>query len=435
MLNVYFFVSHGFDGFGDFSFSIKTITYLKQLWGDEHNFTIVSQPRGIKELNTILPNQSTINFLPLETFAKQLSDKAINIDLFIEGPVFHPGAHSAYRGNQAMIPLLPPKTKVLLMTEYCYDNAFSPKQVMNVLKPNPIMLMQMGLEPSAHEVGIYISDKLLSYAKQQIEGHIELPSHYLFKLPAPLHTQLTDLGIDGTDTELDMGDIELTMEYSHRYCKRFFQIHGQYAATREQHFVVVAVGKETTKKEQFIQEISPLKENFKSITWLDLDSNTTTEIYTNPSSSVTRKYTVIHCQQLSLFQMHALQLLSGPIVGCTGDQSLGETLSMAHIPVYECLPHKKLLAISLANRLRESELTIDPLELTIGVLRSQSALSAELISVLSNDDALFSLRRALLSIAERFNWKANHTTDLMQFKKILEKASISETHDSPTPAI
>ncbi len=141
---------------------------------------------------------------------------------------------------------------------------------------------------------------------------------------------------------------ELSMQYSHdtytadvNPTEHYLEIHREYYLNSSKNQDVIMVGQTLRKKKEALTNmVEKLKcDGFQRIVFYNTSIKTGEILF--DSGQVGKQYRGIYVGGMSHKSMIACTALSGPLMGATGDQSLGEALSANKIMVYEVLSHKR----------------------------------------------------------------------------------------------
>ena len=353
--------SYGYEGTGDFVFIENTALAILKAYPRE-DLLLVSQSEGVQIYQDILKiDHPNIRLCDIRTFNALVESKKIDISLYIEGPVFNVDMHTDNKLARATIIgpdlmkykttvkiKLPTNIPVLLMPEY--GKMEKTEADMQALQcelerqgAKEITVLRSGFCQQHYQQGIYFNDFLLRYVRSK---------KTLKALYAKLSSTTDDIDlirILSNDQPIPdtFKDNDISLEYSKTNNEIFIRMQAAWAAKREKPQIIIGIGG-ADKKSQLMKNLKPLTKQFSSIQYINVNTGEKIQLHTSESSS-TKTYQFIHINTITHETMLALILLSGPIMGATGDGSLAEALAAKKVIAYECLEYKTNVAKGLTR--------------------------------------------------------------------------------------
>lgn len=356
--------SFGYEGSGDFAFIKNTGLEILKAYPDEE-IILVSQPEGIHIFKEVLKvEHPRIRLLNIQQFNEDVDTKRINIELYIEGPVFNVDMHTDDKLARATLigpDLLKYKTKhkikipkgtpVLLMPEYgrmpkTEADLDALQKELNRQGIDNITVLRSGFSSHLEEKGIYFNAFLTAF------DNAKNSRGKLYKSLTSSDSDQKFLGIlKGTKTlEETFSQCDVSLEYSKGNCELFLRMHHTWASVRNKDQIIIGIGK-NNKKSQLKSYLPSLSKDFDTVSYIHMESGKEEVLYQRGAHRSVH-YRFIHVDRLTHHTLLNLMLLSGPVMGATGDGSLAEGLSAKKVIAYECLDYKVNLAKSLSLELQ-----------------------------------------------------------------------------------
>lgn len=361
-------VSNGFLGYGDHIFGLRLAQHLRkqcELAGLEAPpIYLITQGTGKEKVCRLKGDQEfQVSVLTPDELEEQIENGKIDVGCVVEGPVFSDPLigwlHQTLETVKAAIP-------VIIVPEYgCSGGA--PLLNQHIAYLSRLAFLQYkdtiysGFDPK-NEHGILLSDEL-----------VEPDLNVLFdQLDKKIRGVLFGEGSLAHFRENN----ELSMQYSHDSSlpdgkggsantpAHFLKIHRAFVkntqhhqvAAQEKNQVMLMVGKSLDDKRAGLEAIKNklIDDGFQYISFYNADEGKEEVLYDlrEPGGVPGKSYRVVYTAGMSHPSMVACAGLSGPLIGVTGDQSLGEALSAGKITVYECLIHKQFLLNTLQTAIQ-----------------------------------------------------------------------------------
>lgn len=335
--------SDGFGGLGDFLFALKLAQNLFEQYmkteSASREIYIITQNTGKEKIKKI--NADTAFYvedvLSTEELQQKINHRSIDptqISQVIEGPVL---------ATKLIVTVdrIFDRQIIPYMTISEYGDTYDKERLLNYRKTALHSLQWVehvfsGFDHTRHERGIlqmskiYTSHEAINRLSSDLKDRLGLFDDSFF--------------INNT----------LSLQYSHdeiikkkqnivldQPAQRYLALHHTYYKTSNKNQVVVMIGPHREHKFKALKTIQHelIGEGFKKIIFFDTETQMETRLYDSTTSG--KVYIVFYFSRIAYPTMISIMALSGPLVGVTGDQSLGECLQYGKIPVYETTVHKK----------------------------------------------------------------------------------------------
>ncbi len=382
-------VTDVYDGYGDFLFALKLSQSLRQAYEQRgHQIPlvyIVTTKEGNLLIEMLKGNiEFQTDILTMNTLKDKLSSGEIIIDYLIEGPVFHDKFISEIDCILTKNSSQRHKTIPLLMaTEYSVHHREERlklkahqnyrKTVLQTLSYKNIIYS--GLNCSFDEQGLLI--------QQELSASTHSVDVWLEHMDARLRQVV--LGREKTFANYERR-ADLFFQYSHDqanllqcfHAEHFLRVHAGFSKASSKNQDIIMLGKDIDSKIMALQKIKRqlFAAGFTKIIFFDVEHQEKMIINSpHENGSDEKIYRVIYLSRMSHPSMLACMALSSPLIGVTGDQSLGEAISFGKTIVYECLEHKQDLIHDYDVLLNETHDT--SINRLVKLLRSHSNNPAE----------------------------------------------------------
>ncbi len=339
-------VSSGFGGYGDYLFALKLSQQLQKKYTDASKevppIYIVTQETGKKKICDLRGDMEFgVSVLTPSELGDKIKAMEIEIGHIFEGPVFQTelmdNIDIALTGTLKPVPLT-------LIPEYGFNH-----------KQRRKIIGEHGSYLRTHMKNIQYLNTLYSGFNEKADEHGILLSNDIDTPPAPdalvakLDEKIRKLLVDRTDIVEYKANTELSMQYSHDKfmaigghapAVHFLKIHREFIKDSKKNQDVVMVGNSMEHKITALHTIKDqlISDGFEQISFCNAENKSEYKVY--DSGKLGKAYRLIYAAGMSHESMIACAALSGPLIGATGDQSLGEALSGNRMMVYECLIHK-----------------------------------------------------------------------------------------------
>lgn len=334
-------VSDGFGGYGDFLFALKLSQELKKQFSKDSDtpplIYIVTQDTGREKIRHLGGDvEFGVDILTPDELKLRVNssnpNERLDVGEIFEGPVFK--SELIEKINNALIGHSPVSLTMLPEYGYYQNSSVIKEHSYYRKKLKQIQLHQVlysGFD-AGHEEGIILTDSLT------------VPSE-----PTRMFQEL-DLEIKDIigDIEAYQKTTELSMQYSHdkyssKLTQHYLEVHREYYSQQNKNQDVLLVGTNLDKKRAALTKMKDqlIADGFQRITFYNTSTKTEDVIY--DSGQPGKYYRGIYVRGMSHKSMIACTALSGPLMGATGDQSLGEALSANKVIIYETLAHKQKL--------------------------------------------------------------------------------------------
>ncbi|WP_454780695.1 protein kinase domain-containing protein [Legionella sp. WA2022007384] len=356
--------STGFQGHGDFFFALKLAEQIKnQYQGEAPPIYVVSQEEG-KGAIVRLQGHAEFNVQVISStrLKQRIAEKAIDVGQIIEGPVFN---DEWLTEINEMLPKSETGIPLLMLPEYGFNSdqdrtslarhADFRKELSNIRYTRTLY---SGFNTAKNEKGIILSapppaDQLLN----QIDGKVRAQ-------------------IYGANSLANyQASTELSMQYSHdtyvgNAAEHYLRVHREFIKGNSKNQDVLLVGGNQEKKMEALAAIKDklIADGFTHISFFN--TATQKEVVLYHSDSPGKTYRAIYAPKMTHESMIACTALSGPLMGSTGDQSLGEATSANKIMVYETLAHKKVLINDYDKAIKEASQQNAAISETLTLLRN-----------------------------------------------------------------
>lgn len=347
-------VSDGFGGYGDFLFALKLAQQLKTQYSKEApTVYVVTQSTSQKQIRSLKGDvEFDVAVITPDELKEKISAQEIEVIHLIEGPIFQDelvrDIDQALVNVRQLIPLT-------MISEYGCDVLesainYRKESLKNLAYEN---VLYSGFREEESKQGILISELLTNPG---------LASEFASQLDEKIRQYL----FPNSSIDVYQEETELSVQYSHDMggttlpCHRFFRAHCELIKESGKNQDVIVIGKFALAKLQALKEIQEklVADNFQRIVFYNTDTQEEEILY--DSGKPGKIYRTIYKSHMSHPSMIAAIALSGPLMGATGDQSLGEAISAGKWVIYECLNHKKILIESYYRAL-VNESDDDPL--------------------------------------------------------------------------
>ena len=344
-----------YSGYGDFLFALKLLAAIRQQYADIgqkipciYIVTTRAGERRIKQINGDVEFQTEI--LTLKTLNNKIKSDGMIVDQMIESPVFDNEFITEI--NKIVEPCSLFKKKpipLIMITEYGLNSDINRLDIQDCInfRQNSLSnikfkdIIYSGFKSSVGEFGILISKEFANPTNtEEVWG-----------------TQLDDkikniLFIDDKTLADYQQDTDLFFQYSNDLegdglvaAEHFLHIHRELSKTSPKNQDIIMVGNAVGLKISSLNNILDTLINtgsIKRIIFFNCDTQNETTLY-DATESNGKIYRVIYTHAMSHQSMLACIALSNPVIGVTGDQSLGEAISAGKTIVYETIKHKKQL--------------------------------------------------------------------------------------------
>ena len=350
-------VSDGFNGYGDLLFALKLSEQLRKQYHAKGMaippIYLVSQPSGKETIQRLKGDvEFGVTVLTPHELEALIGDKTIDVGTVIEAPVFN---DTLILDIDDALDRSAKKKPLIMIPEYGYDaekhhstterNIYFREEHCKQIEYNRILFS--GFNEDLCEHGILLSETLV---------HPASPDVLVNQIDTPMSTIL----LGGRDLADYQAHTELSMQYSHdKYTRpdskspatHFLNVHLALFKTSDKNQDVLMVGQNMSYKIEALELIvnKLVANGYKRISFMNVD--TLDETIFHDTGEPGKTYRIIYISAMSHPSMIACNALSGPLIGATGDQSLGEALSSNKLVVYECLFHKKRLIESYVSRM------------------------------------------------------------------------------------
>ena len=342
-------VSDGFNGYGDFLFALKLSEQLRNQYHARGApippIYLVSQPSGKETIQRLQGDiEFRVHVLTPDELREHIKAKKLVVGTVIEAPVFN---DALILDIDDALGTSAKKTSLIMIPEYGYDSELEYSTTERNIRFREDQCKQLeyqrvlfsGFKEDISEHGILLSDTLVHPASPDV-------------LMSQIDTHISTILLSASDSVGTQASTELSMQYSHDRFSRpeskspathFLNVHHAFFKTSDKNQDILMVGQNITYKMEAIELIKDklIASGYKRISFFNVD--TLEENVLHDTGEPGKTYRVIYIPAMSHPSMIACNALSGPLIGATGDQSLGEALSSNKLVVYECLLHKKRL--------------------------------------------------------------------------------------------
>ncbi len=362
-LTILIAVTDEYEGYGDYLFALKLSDSIRQTYantGREIPFVyIVTKHTGIQTIEKLNGHlEYGTEILTLRALNTKIKLREITVDQLIESPVFDNKfittidkilKRSALLKQQRIPLIMIPEYGLNTTTDHLDIRAYEDYRKNNLKNIDYKNTIYSGFDKRRGESGILISHEFCN--------PVNTANFWATQLDEPIKSAL----LKQKETLADyQTSTDLFFQYSHDIdasehltpAEHFLNIHREYSKKTIKNQDVIMIGKTLDHKILSLSNIKDIlvsTDAVKKIIFYNSDTQEETILH-DALELDGKTYRVIYTNSMSHRSMLACIALSGPFVGITGDQSLGEAVSAGKTIVYECFKHKKNL-ISNYDRL------------------------------------------------------------------------------------
>jgi hypothetical protein len=343
------------DGFGDYFFCLKLADGLKKraaAAGYQDEICVVGSEEQVQVLNAMGATTGLqVKLLTLPEYNKLAKAGSLTPDCFIRGPVPTAAPRNIH---------VPIDTPIIATAEYSRavpcGSGFPSHPNQSYIKTGfDISDMR---DP---ELGIIFSDglsRLIAKANDHDQPHERLAT--LDQQWGLIRSTFRDRILSHRTSGHYDESTQLSFQYFSTHACRagdsrehYLKFHDLFTSRSSKNQDIIAVGKDVDRIKKSLATLLPrLKERgYTNVTFVSSNGEETC-LYQQDASSMQKPktYRLLQFDSLSNAEMLAMQALSTKLVGTTGDQSLGMSISASKLPIYEVRGHK----MNMVDKLLES---------------------------------------------------------------------------------
>ena len=344
-------VSDGFGGYGDFLFALKLSAQLNEFYAKQGPniplIYIITQKSAMEKIKNLKGDTEFNATILTPLLLKNKFDQGeLEVDHIIEGPVFQ-----SELINQIDVALSrsPRKIPITMIPEYTLNNpnyrsyltknALYRKKLLNNIKY--VNTIYSGFKSDAEEKGILFSKELVApFDPETMYNQLEENIRFAIFQGKSIteYRQSTNLSFQYSHDSFTTIRIDTSI-------KHYLNTHVEFIKNNDKNEDVFVIGKTFNEKLDALEQIKEklIKNHFTHICFYDVDEGINTVLH---DAGTKKSYRMLYSKGISHPTMIACTALSGPLMGATGDQSLGEAISANKVIIYECLRHKKELILN-----------------------------------------------------------------------------------------
>ncbi|MCF6767013.1 hypothetical protein L3V86_01340 [Thiotrichales bacterium 19S11-10] len=345
--------SDGFEGYGDFLFSLKIASQIQEIYKNIDKAPIVyivTQASGRHRIQSIKGDEEfNIIVITPEELEEKVNQKEMFVLSVIEGPIFKSEFISEV--DQALVSQ-GSRIPLIMIYEYGFDvlmqdeiisehNEYRTKELKHLIYQKTIYT---GFNKSFDQHGIILTPGLINQDSDK--------DNLIEKLDQSLRENIfKNLNFSGYNL-----NNELFIQYSHDIytkespARRFLEIHRRFIRDSNKNQDIIMVGNNKKAKQDALSKVKNylIQDGFNKIIFLNAMTNEETILHED-SNQLVRSYRVIYMSSMTHVSMISCMALSEDLVGVTGDQSFGEAISANKVITSECRNHKVQLLRSYYN--------------------------------------------------------------------------------------